>query len=88
MLQDQVCPRCGRPLHDDAPRGLCPACLLMAVLREQDARPFPVCMFLGRRVGARGNPRFFRSSWASEDQPKPGLQQGNGGPGTPTREPQ
>jgi len=37
MLQDQVCPRCGRPLYDDAPRGLCPACLLLAVLRAEDA---------------------------------------------------
>ena len=35
MLPDQVCPRCGRPLQYDAPRGLCPACLLMAVLREE-----------------------------------------------------
>jgi hypothetical protein len=35
MLQDQVCPRCGRRLHYDTPRGLCPACLLLAVLREE-----------------------------------------------------
>ena len=38
MLQDQVCPRCGRPLQYDAPRDLCPACLLLAVLREEGAK--------------------------------------------------
>jgi hypothetical protein len=34
MLHDPVCPQCGRPLPGDSPRGLCPACLLRAVLRD------------------------------------------------------
>src|SRR4051794_10295918 len=33
MTETQTCPRCGRTLPDDAPRGLCPACLLGAALR-------------------------------------------------------
>ena len=32
MTESQACPRCGRELPDDAPRGLCPACLLGAAL--------------------------------------------------------
>ena len=32
MTETQACPRCGRALPDDAPRGLCPACLLGAAL--------------------------------------------------------
>ena len=35
MMQDQVCPRCGRPLSSDAPRGLCPFCLLLALIKEK-----------------------------------------------------
>jgi WD40 repeat protein/tRNA A-37 threonylcarbamoyl transferase component Bud32 len=32
MTETRTCPRCGRVLPDDAPRGLCPACLLGAAL--------------------------------------------------------
>jgi tetratricopeptide (TPR) repeat protein len=32
MSDPQSCPRCGRELTDDAPRGLCPACLLGVAL--------------------------------------------------------
>ena len=32
MTETRTCPRCGRELPDDAPRGLCPACLLGAAL--------------------------------------------------------
>ena len=32
MTETQTCPRCGRALPEDAPRGLCPACLLGAAL--------------------------------------------------------
>ena len=35
MLQDEVCSQCGRSLPSDAPRGLCPACLLLTVLRDR-----------------------------------------------------
>ncbi len=34
MAADQVCPGCGRPLAANAPRGLCPACLLHEGLGE------------------------------------------------------
>lgn len=30
------CPKCGRSLRDDAPKGLCPACLLAAVVSEPE----------------------------------------------------
>jgi hypothetical protein len=32
MTENPTCPRCGRELPEDAPRGLCPACLLVAAL--------------------------------------------------------
>src|SRR5262245_22202060 len=32
MVETLVCPRCDRPLPGDAPRGLCPACLVHAAL--------------------------------------------------------
>src|ERR1700723_3815875 len=32
MTEPRTCPRCGRGLPEDAPRGLCPACLLVAAL--------------------------------------------------------
>src|SRR5262249_15979408 len=32
MSENRTCPRCGRELPEDAPRGLCPACLLAAAL--------------------------------------------------------
>ena len=32
MTEMNACPRCGRTVPDDAPRGLCPACLLRPVL--------------------------------------------------------
>src|SRR4051794_34645177 len=32
MTEPRTCPRCGRETPDDAPRGLCPACLLGAAL--------------------------------------------------------
>src|SRR4051812_352051 len=32
MTDILACPRCGRELPDDAPRGLCPACLLGVAL--------------------------------------------------------
>ena len=34
MAADQLCPGCGRPLAANAPRGLCPACLLREGLGE------------------------------------------------------
>jgi serine/threonine-protein kinase len=36
MTENRTCPRCGRVLPDDAPRGLCPACLLGAALAGPD----------------------------------------------------
>ncbi len=36
MLELIACPRCGRELPDDAPRGLCPACLLGAAMTGPD----------------------------------------------------
>src|SRR4051812_40763753 len=32
MTANPTCPRCGRMLPEDAPRGLCPACLLAAAM--------------------------------------------------------
>ena len=48
MTEPLACPRCGRELPDDAPRGLCPACLLGAALAGpgDDLRSDPG---LGRR---------------------------------------
>jgi WD40 repeat protein/tRNA A-37 threonylcarbamoyl transferase component Bud32 len=38
MADARACPDCGVPLPDDAPEGLCPACLLLAgLVREQQA---------------------------------------------------
>src|SRR5262245_5333031 len=34
MTEIRTCPRCGRELPEDAPRGLCPACLLGAALAD------------------------------------------------------
>ena len=34
MSENRTCPRCGRELPDDAPRGHCPACLLAAALAD------------------------------------------------------
>jgi hypothetical protein len=34
MPENRICPRCGRELPEDAPRGLCPACLLGAALAD------------------------------------------------------
>src|SRR4051794_30659416 len=34
MTEIPTCPRCGRELPYDAPRGLCPACLLGAALAD------------------------------------------------------
>ena len=34
MTEAQACPRCGRELPEDAPRGLCPACLSVAALAD------------------------------------------------------
>src|SRR5262249_11312457 len=36
MTETPTCPRCGRVLPEDAPRGLCPACLLGAALVGPD----------------------------------------------------
>ena len=36
MSENRTCPRCGRELPEDAPRGLCPACLLGAALAGPD----------------------------------------------------
>jgi hypothetical protein len=36
MSEPQSCPRCGRELPDDAPGGLCPACLIGAALATSD----------------------------------------------------
>src|SRR4051812_39953229 len=37
MTEAHPCPRCGRVLPDDAPRGLCPACLLAGALASSEA---------------------------------------------------
>ena len=34
MPATPACPRCHRPLPSDAPRGLCPTCLLMIARRS------------------------------------------------------
>jgi hypothetical protein len=34
MSENRTCPRCNRELPEDAPRGLCPACLLGAALAD------------------------------------------------------
>jgi hypothetical protein len=36
MSEPQACPRCGRELTDDAPRGLCPVCLIGAALATSE----------------------------------------------------
>jgi serine/threonine protein kinase len=36
MREPQSCPRCGRPLPEDAPGGLCPLCLIGAVLAASE----------------------------------------------------
>jgi WD40 repeat protein len=38
MSATKTCPRCGKPLAEDAPQGLCPACLLQAGLSEDHRR--------------------------------------------------
>jgi hypothetical protein len=35
MMHDPICAGCGRPLPTDAPRGLCPGCLLWALLSDE-----------------------------------------------------
>src|SRR3954462_543216 len=37
MTEAPPCPRCGCALPDDAPRGLCPACLIAAALAASEA---------------------------------------------------
>src|SRR3954464_4265862 len=37
MTEAHACPRCGRALPDDAPPGLCPACLIAAALDASEA---------------------------------------------------
>src|SRR5690349_9095469 len=37
MTEAHACPRCGRALPDDAPHGLCPACLIAAALDASEA---------------------------------------------------
>src|SRR3954462_5981130 len=37
MTEAHTCPRCGRALPDDAPHGLCPACLIAAALASSEA---------------------------------------------------
>src|SRR5262245_41943508 len=41
MTETRTCPRCGRELPEDAPRGLCPACLLGAALADPGATAEP-----------------------------------------------
>ncbi|WP_395737340.1 serine/threonine-protein kinase [Prosthecobacter sp.] len=36
-----TCQTCGKPLPDDAPQGICPACLLERTLKDHDAAPQP-----------------------------------------------
>jgi hypothetical protein len=45
MAMTSVCPRCGRELSSDAPRGLCPACLFEIVLDLEV--PVPIVERLG-----------------------------------------
>ena len=40
MAEAQRCPNCGREMPAQAPHGLCPACLLGAVLDSQDENQF------------------------------------------------
>src|SRR4051794_5157502 len=42
MTDVRACPRCGRELPDDAPRGLCPACLLGFALAGPGAASDPI----------------------------------------------
>src|SRR3954471_14531797 len=39
MTETRTCPRCGRGLPEDAPRGLCPACLLGAAMASPGDAP-------------------------------------------------
>ncbi len=39
MSPERACPDCGAPLHADAPRGLCPACLMGAALEQPTPAP-------------------------------------------------
>ncbi|WP_395752711.1 serine/threonine-protein kinase [Prosthecobacter sp.] len=36
-----TCQNCGKPLPDDAPQGICPACLLERTLQDHEAAPQP-----------------------------------------------
>ena len=53
MTETRTCPRCGRELPDDAPRGLCPACLLGAALAGPGDDPDQT---LGRTAMPRAGP--------------------------------
>src|SRR5262245_29742232 len=37
MTEARLCPRCGLAMPDDAPQGLCPACLIAAVMDASEA---------------------------------------------------
>ena len=42
MNQTPSCPKCGAPLPEDAPAGLCPKCLVQAGIEsEKQSRPEP-----------------------------------------------
>jgi hypothetical protein len=56
MAMTSVCPRCGRELSSDAPRGLCPACLFEIALEREG--PVPIVETLGSAERADQTPGF------------------------------
>jgi WD40 repeat protein len=63
MTETRTCPRCGRELPDDAPRGLCPACLLGAALAGPPDVPDPAS-----GSDAEGNPGTLAATVTSDSQ--------------------
>src|SRR4051795_10600414 len=41
MAESSLCPRCGGAIPGDAPRGLCPACLMAFALGDEPVEPSP-----------------------------------------------
>ena len=58
MTSDLTCPECGERLPADAPRGLCPACLLKAGLASDTSEALDPVEVTSTFLGpARGGPR-------------------------------